>query len=76
MSVPALYQPQQQAVLVSQVLQEMGHDGLLPLNPHFLIRMGDPYSVFKVGSAETNVCVRPLTLSSNLPPSCEPCADV
>lgn len=60
MSVPApLYLPQQQPLLVSQVLQEMGHYGLPPLNPYFPIGMGDPYSVFKVGSAEADVRVPP-----------------
>lgn len=40
-------------VLVSQVLQEMGHYGLSSLEAYFSSRMDDPYSVFKVGSAET-----------------------
>lgn len=40
-------------VLVSQVLQEMVDYGLSPLGAYFGFRMDDPYSVFKVGSAET-----------------------
>lgn len=40
-------------VLVSQVLQEMAHYGLSSLEAYFSFRMDDPYSVFKVGSAET-----------------------
>lgn len=39
-------------VLVSQVLQEMAHYGLSSLEAYFMFRMGDPYSVFKVGSAQ------------------------
>lgn len=40
-------------VLVSQVLQEMVDYGLSSLEDYLGFRMDDPYSVFKVGSAET-----------------------
>lgn len=40
-------------VLVSQVLQGMAHNWLSSLEAYFNFRMDDPYSVFKVGSAET-----------------------
>lgn len=40
-------------VLVSQVLQGLAHYGLSAFEAYFGFRMGDPYSVFKVGSAET-----------------------
>lgn len=40
-------------VLVSQVLQGMAHYWLSSLEAYFNFKMDDPYSVFKVGSAET-----------------------
>lgn len=55
-------------VLVSQVLQEMAHYGMSSLEADFIFRMDDPYSVFKVGSAETAavLCLNPLKSSTVL----------